>query len=196
MLSARNLAYERQFRPVFAPLSLELGSGELLLVSGANGSGKTTLLRLLAGVLRPAAGQVDNRASGTLYIGHQLGLKDDLTVRENLRFASTIIGGRGDVDAALARLGLKALSGRPARNLSAGQRKRCALARLLLADTALWLLDEPYNNLDSEGMGVLDELLDAHRSAGGACVLASHGQPRPSGGAVRELALKPAGVAP
>jgi heme exporter protein A len=192
MLSAHDLAYERHFRPVFAPVSLELDAGRLLLVTGANGSGKTTLLRLLAGLLRPTAGTIDNRAGATLYLGHQLALKDDLTVQENLRFAQHFNGSTGATGQALTRLGLDAARQRPARNLSTGQRKRCALARLLLSDASLWLLDEPYSNLDSEGVALVDELLQQHLAGGGACVLSSHGALRPTGDTVTELALESA----
>lgn len=189
MLSAHNLAYERHFRPVFSPLSLDVAAGGLLRVTGANGSGKTTLLRLLAGVLRPSTGRVDNRAPGTLYIGHQLALKDDLTVVENLRFARAFHFGHGKPEEAVAQVGLRGLAQRPVRNLSAGQRKRCALARLLLAEAALWLLDEPYNNLDDDGAALLDRLLEQHLARGGACVLCTHGAPRPVAGSVAGLTL-------
>jgi heme exporter protein A len=191
MLAAHQLAYERHFRPVFTPVDVTLEAGNLLLVTGANGSGKTTLLRLLAGVLRPSGGRIDNRATATAWLGHQLALKDYLTVRENLRFAKSFAGGAVDVEKAIRRVGLAGAASQLARSLSAGQRKRCALARLLLSDAPLWLLDEPYSNLDHAGVALVDTLLGEHLAAGGACVLSTHGELRKVGADVTELALSP-----
>lgn len=191
MLNAADITFERHYRPVFEPVSLRLGPGELLVVTGPNGSGKTTLLRLLAGLLRPDHGSLERPAAGTAFLGHQLAVKDGLTVRENLAFQRALAGDpRQDLEAALERFGLAPLAGREARTLSAGQRKRCALARLLLTGAPLWLLDEPYSNLDDAGTGLLDRLLGQHLDSGGACVLSTHGERRPAGIPARTLELR------
>ena len=181
MLAASHISFERYFEPVFQPVSFELEAGGLLLVTGANGCGKTTLIRVLAGILYPSSGQLQNRARGMIYVGHYLALKDDLSVIENLRFVRDFSGtSRRGIGEVIHQVGLARVSEQLARTLSAGQRKRCALARLLLGAQELWLLDEPYSNLDQQGVKLVDDLLRAHLEAGGACVLATHGAHRPS----------------
>lgn len=190
MLNARALTMERYFEPVFAPVRLDVAAGELVVVTGANGSGKTTLLRLLAGLASPSAGTVTRSATAIAWVGHRLAVKDDLTVLENLRFARDFDGaGRTPPEAACKRVGLGDARHREARTLSAGQRKRCALARLLVAPAPLWLLDEPYANLDRDGVAMVDALLDDHLDAGGACVMSTHGGLTPAGRAFRTCAL-------
>jgi len=190
MLTVSQLAFERYFQPVFKPVDFQLEPGGLLLVTGANGCGKTTLIRLLAGILTASRGEIRSTASGTAYVGHLLGIKDDLTVVENIRFARDFSGtGDHSVNTVIARLGLPRVADQLARTLSAGQRKRCALARLLLSEADLWLLDEPYSNLDHEGVGLVDQLLAEHTSRGGACVVATHGNHRPSISGTSELQL-------
>ncbi len=180
MLTVSQLAFERYFQPVFKPLDFQLDAGGLLLVTGANGCGKTTLIRLLAGILTASEGNIKSTAAGTAYVGHLLAIKDDLTVVENVRFARDFLGsGTRSVAAVIEQLGLYRVADQLARTLSAGQRKRCALARLLLSRAELWLLDEPYSNLDNEGIGLVDRLLQEHSSDGGACVVATHGNHRP-----------------
>ena len=196
MLQARDLTLERLFEPVFAPVNLDVAGGELWLLSGANGRGKTTLIRLFAGLLRPSTGKLTRRVKVS-YLGHQLGVKDDLTVAENLRFYSALAGTEpGTVGAAIERLGLRGLEQQAARTLSAGQRKRCALARLLLHPQPLWLLDEPYANLDADGIHQVDGLIREQLARGGACVLSTHGALRPASLPYQELALQAPEYAP
>ena len=180
MLSVSKINFERYFEPVFLPVTFELNNAELLLVTGANGCGKTTLIRVLAGVLHPTSGSIEDRFKGMAYVGHYLGIKDDLSVVENLRFMRDFLGGSSlDCEKVIQQVGLGRVEEQLARTLSAGQRKRCALARLLLSESELWLLDEPYSNLDQEGVELVDRLLTAHLEGGGACVLATHGAHRP-----------------
>ena len=183
MLEARDLACIRGETAVFAGLSFRLAAGGALLLTGANGTGKSTLLRVLAGLLPAAGGTVlwdgvDALADRALharrlrYLSHQDALKPTLTLRENLLFAAQAQG--GDIAEALAAVGLAALADLPARVLSAGQRRRLALARLALAPAALWLLDEPTTRLDTASVEKLGALLARHRGAGGMVVAATH----------------------
>ncbi|NIM70656.1 MAG: heme ABC exporter ATP-binding protein CcmA [Xanthomonadales bacterium] len=191
MLSVSDLTLERYFEPVFRPVSFTLKAGRALLITGANGSGKTTLIRLLAGVLRPSQGEARCDFERRVYIGHQLAVKDDLSVRENLHFMGKFQGrGASDIEDVIHHVGLRRVASQLARTLSAGQRKRCALARLLLSEASLWLLDEPYSNLDPQGMSMLDGMLHRHLQAGGACVLTTHGSLLPQGLETQELRLE------
>jgi heme exporter protein A len=181
MLSASKITLERYFQPVFQPVSFDVEGGDLLLVTGANGCGKTTLIRVLAGILHPTEGALTNRAGGMAYVGHYLAIKDDLSVIENLRFMRDFIGTSDrEIDDVIREVGLGRVAEQLARTLSAGQRKRCALARLLLSENELWLLDEPYSNLDVEGVALVDSMLTRHLEGGGACVVATHGAHRPA----------------
>ena len=190
MLSVTDLTLERYFEPVFQPVSITLRAGKLLLITGDNGSGKTTLVRLLAGILQPSQGSIELDATDKLYVGHLLGIKDDLSVVENIDFMRQFIGTTKDATAKLVKsVGLRRVAAQPARTLSAGQRKRCALARLLLSDARLWLLDEPYSNLDRQGMTMLDGMLHRHLESGGACALTTHGSLRPEGFELQECEL-------
>ena len=153
-----------------------------IAVSGPNGCGKSTLLRLLAGLLEPDDGAVeratdlDGEPVALAWLGHALGLKPALTVAENLAFGASLYPRRGRMgrDAALAAVGLDGFAAVPVRELSAGQRKRVALARLLLVDAPVWLLDEPYANLDPDGCRLVDRLVDHQLRGAGAVVLSVH----------------------
>ncbi len=185
LLEARAVSFLRQDEAVFAPLDFQLHAGELALVEGANGSGKTTLLRMLVGLLHISAGELrwrgeplrrDHCAEDFLFLGHQLGLKADLSPRENLRVAIGLHGQRAGADtaSALAEVGLRGYEDEPTRRLSAGQKKRAALARLLLLPATLWLLDEPYANLDRAGTELVNRVLHWHIAGGGAALVSSH----------------------
>jgi heme exporter protein A len=176
MLDTTGLACERGALRLFSDLSFSLAPGGLLRVRGGNGSGKTTLLRALAGLTRPAAGKVDRNGMPFLFIGHAPGIKDELTVLENLEFSAALAGLQGcDCRRALERLGIDRLADLPARYLSQGQRKRVALARLPLSPAIpLWLLDEPFAALDSAGIAQVAALCSAHLAGGGLLVLTSH----------------------
>ena len=194
MLSISELSFERYFERVFEPVSFDLGAGSLLLVTGSNGCGKTTLLRVLAGLLEPSEGTMACNVH-PLYAGHNPAIKDDLSVEENIRFMMNFMGTRASKDEAtlcqrvIEKVGLTAVSNQEGRTLSAGQRKRCSLSRLLFCDETLWLLDEPYSNLDHEGIVMLDDILRAHLETGGSCVLTTHGSLRPEGFELQECRL-------
>jgi heme exporter protein A len=184
LLQATGLAAFRGEKLVFRDLDFTIPDGGALLFTGPNGSGKSTLLRVLAGLLRPAAGEV--RWDGPVaYVGHLDAVKPALTTAENLRFAAAV--GGGDVGAALASVGLETLADLPARMLSGGQRRRLALARLTLSRAKLWLLDEPTLGLDDASVHRLGGVLATHRARGGIVAAATH-LPLPMGDAA-ELAL-------
>jgi heme exporter protein A len=188
MLAARELACRRGDRLLFERLNFELRPGQVLWLRGANGRGKTSLLRLLAGLSRPAGGDVTwdgstSRPAGTgftrlVYIAHANALKDDLSALENLQFLARLHGDEAGAAActeALRRFALASRRHAPVRTLSQGQRRRVALARLGLAGPrTLWILDEPFDALDAEGTATLNQVLSAHAQAGGAVVLTSH----------------------
>jgi heme exporter protein A len=181
-LEARDLSCIRGERLVFQNLSFDVKPGDLLAVMGPNGAGKSSLLRLLAGFLEPASGScivsngpVDN--SPFHYLGHLDGVKGALSVRENLAFWRDLYGEQRSIEQALAAFGLDRLGDYSAGLLSAGQRRRLALARLAAIARPLWLLDEPTNSLDDENAAALFALVDAHRAKGGAIIMASHQRP-------------------
>lgn len=200
LLEARAVTFLRHDEPVFAPLDFQLRTGELALVEGANGSGKTTLLRMLAGLLHVGSGELRWRGQpmqreqchdDILLLGHQLGLKADLSPRENLRVATGLHGQREGTGpaAALAEVGLRGYEDEPVRRLSAGQKKRAALARMLLLPAALWLLDEPYANLDRAGVALVDLVLRRHAESGGAALVSSHQVVTSAGDAIQRIRL-------
>jgi heme exporter protein A len=179
-LTACGLGCVRGGRPLFAGLSFELVSGGAITVLGPNGAGKTSLLRIIAGLLPPAEGKVvvenaDSVAEACHFVGHLDGVKGALSVSENLDFFRALLGGGGvSNEAALTRLGLGALAALPAYVLSAGQRRRLALARLLAAPRPIWLLDEPTAALDVSGKEVLVGMIEEHRASGGMVIAATH----------------------
>lgn len=186
LLDATGLCFSRNDEPVFGPLDVAVDIGEALLVQGENGAGKTTLLRVLAGLLRADAGEVriDGRPASAAeragvigYLGHLPGLKGDLTTLENLHSLAGLQGRRPKQTAghALDVVGLAGYEDALARQLSAGQRKRLSLARLWLSPCPLWLLDEPYANLDLEGIDLVNRLIQSHLRLGGAALLTTHG---------------------
>lgn len=186
LLRARGLAFDRNDQPIFGPLDFHVDAGEALLVHGSNGSGKTTLLRVLAGLLQPSRGQIlvrdapasaERIAQTCTLLGHLLGHKGELSACENLEFAQGLFGRRSgiDIEQALFDVGLAGFEDAPARQFSAGQRKRLALARLLLVPAPLWLLDEPYANLDLPGIELVNRLIGQHLERGGAALVTSHG---------------------
>ncbi len=181
-LIVEDLACRRSGRRVFAGLSFALEPGEALVVTGRNGAGKSSLLAMLAGRLRPDAGAVRVEGVGerTLpeclhLVGHRDGLKAAMTARENLDFARDLLGHRSlPAEEALAEVGLAHAAALPVAYLSAGQRRRVALARLLVAHRPLWLLDEPTSALDAASQTTLGMLMNEHLSNGGLIVAATH----------------------
>lgn len=185
LLCGRELAVWRGERCLFEKLQFELAPQQLALLVGANGSGKTTLLRIVAGLGLPTVGSVTWNSSSVTelaaeqraqiaYRGHVEALKRDLTVAENLAFHAAIWGHREEFEEVLAEVKLERLAHMRARYLSAGQRRRVALAMLKLQGAKLWLLDEPTTNLDSEGRALVVEWTRRHVMTGGLAVIATH----------------------
>jgi heme exporter protein A len=196
LLEVADLACRRGGRPVFDGLSFALGAGELLALTGRNGSGKTTLLRALALLVRPEIGTIrwqganvqaepETWRSRLAWLGHLDGLKGDLSVRENLLVAERLRGAppaEDRLDGVLIAFDLSNLAMRPVRTLSAGQRRRTALSRVLLSQAPVWLLDEPLNALDAPAQAAFRTALRTHLAAGGLAIAATHadlGTPRP-----------------
>lgn len=168
------LACRRGDRLLWRRVSGRLTAGQAMHVTGANGTGKSSLIRILAGLLPPAAGTID-RSGSIAMIDEAHALDRDLTVGQALAYWAKVDGAEPDaVQAALARLGIGHLGQVPVRFLSTGQRKRAGLARVLASGATLWLLDEPGNGLDRDGLALLERLIADHRAAGGAILLASH----------------------
>ena len=186
LLAVHGLAFSRNDEPVFGPLDFAVAAGEALLVQGGNGAGKTSLLRVLAGLLRADAGEIHIegkpaqaglRARAIAYLGHLPALKADLDTLQNLEFLCGLHGHRPRQlpEDALSMVGLAGYEDSLARQLSAGQKKRLSLARLWLSPAPLWLLDEPYANLDLDGINLVNRMISAHLRDGGAALVTTHG---------------------
>jgi len=201
-LSASNLACHRGGREVFAGVSFAVASGEVLTVTGRNGAGKSSLLRTVVGLVRVAYGSLTLEggdpeltiAEQAHYLGHQDALKPSLSVAENLKFWAGFLGRKAaDQASALAAVGLDSLADLPAAYLSAGQRRRLSIARLVAVKRPIWLLDEPMSTLDAAAQDRLGGLMRAHVADGGLILAATHG---PLGiAATRELRLDEVGGA-
>ena len=189
VFSGTDLCCVRGERPVFEGVNFRVNSGAVIELRGANGTGKSSLLRMMTGLLPPADGTLswndtpieadaDAHRARTNYIGHLDGVKGMLSVAENLRFWMSLrVGSAADAERyhlALATFGIEKLADTPARYLSAGQRRRVALARLIACPASLWLLDEPATALDTAAAAALDHAMGAHLGAGGMVVMSTH----------------------
>lgn len=203
MLEVSNLACSRGDHLLFSDLNFSLSAGELLQVQGANGSGKTSLLRTLCGFMMPVAGEIrwrgqnirelgDTFYAEMIYLGHLNAIKDELNALENLRISAGLAGCRVDdkqVVAALRRMGLRGRETLPVKVLSQGQRRRVALARLLLSNASLWILDEPLTALDVGAVGLMQELIGEHLLNNGMVIYTTHQPLEVVGAATRWLVL-------
>jgi len=182
-LKAKGLTCNRSGREVFRDLSFSLTEGQAMVVTGRNGAGKSSLLRMIAGLVRIAAGQLTLEGGRpdipigeqAHYLGHQDAMKSSLTVGENLQFWSRFLGGGRPAEPALEAVDLAALADLPAAYLSAGQRRRLSIARLVAVPRPIWLLDEPTSSLDAPSQKRLAELMRDHLGGGGIIVAAAHG---------------------
>lgn len=205
MLEVTSLACSRGEHQLFAGLNFSLNAGELLQVEGANGSGKTTLLRTLCGFMQPAAGEVRWQSESirdlgevyfqnVAYLGHLNAIKDELNALENLRIACAMAGYSyspedRQIIAALRRLGLRGRETFPVKVLSQGQRRRVALARLLLVEARLWILDEPLAALDVKAVDLIQEMIGEHLASDGMVIFTTHQKLAVEGVETRVLAL-------
>jgi heme exporter protein A len=182
-LQAEGLTCNRGGREVFRNVSFKVPASEALIVTGRNGAGKSSLLRMIGGLVRIAAGQLSLDGGKTdtplaeqaHYLGHQDAMKTSLTVAENLQFWTRFLGSRGDIGPALELLDLAPLADLPAAYLSAGQRRRLSIARIVAVSRPLWLLDEPTSALDAPSQTRLSEIMRDHLAGGGIIVAAAHG---------------------
>lgn len=172
-LAVSDLSVARGGIAVLSGVSFDVPAGQALILRGPNGLGKTTLLRTIAGLQPPLAGRISPGPDQVAYAGHADAVKAALTVGENLTFWASVYGAPG-IDAALAGMELRPLRDRPAQNLSAGQKRRLGLARLLLSDRPVWALDEPTVSLDSDMARLFAGLLARHLAQGGIGLLATH----------------------
>ena len=187
MLEVNKLTAVRDERPLFRNIEFSVRGHEILHIQGRNGAGKTTLLRMLCGLRRPDSGEIwwkgtkideiaEDYNRSFVYVGHENGIKADLTAYENLAFDRALGNSASltPIPEILKRFGIARYVNVPSRYLSAGQKRRVALARLLLSDARLWLLDEPLTALDEPAQNILYDLMDAHLEAGGLCIATSH----------------------
>ena len=204
LLEGREINCWRGDRHILRDVSFGVRAGEFLKITGPNGVGKTTLLRIVCGLLPAENGTVEWRGKVVrssnddfhlemAYLGHLNSLKADLTARENLHFRAGLRQSltAAEVDAALDRVGILSRGDLPARSLSAGQKRRLALARLLLADATLWVLDEPVTNLDTAGVGLVEDLVREHVARGGLAMAAAHQRLLDDAPFLRRLELTP-----
>lgn len=203
MLEISNLACNRGDHQLFSGLSFSLSDGELLQVQGENGKGKTSLLRMLCGFLAPAAGEIRWRGQDIreldeeyyaemVYLGHLNAIKDELNALENLRISAGLAGCEVDDKEAIAALRHMGLRGRetlPVKVLSQGQRRRVALARLLVGNAPLWILDEPLTALDVGAVGLMQELIGTHLAKNGMVIFTTHQPLEVAGVETRRLTL-------
>lgn len=201
LLSGHDLCLFRGDRCLFRSLQFALNTGELLIIEGPNGSGKTSLLRGIAGLLEFESGAVHWAGKAVsenyqafcadlVWLSHRIGCKADLNLIENLRFESGLRATDEEkLLSVLERLSLTRLTALPLRSLSAGQQRRVSLARLLLAQARIWMMDEPFTNLDRAGQSLVEELIAEHLATGGSCVVASH-QVLEIKGSTRRVALQ------
>ena len=202
-LEAHNITCIRDDRVLFEGLSFAIGSGEAIVLEGRNGTGKTSLLRILCGLRRPDEGEVRwhgmsiesnyvDYYTHMAFVGHMDGIKRELSALENLRLSRSLCGaGDISIEQALDTLHLTGFEDIPTYYLSAGQRRRVALARLLATDARLWILDEPFTSLDREGIALVESLMDRHVGNGGAMIMTSHHEVHLSTPGVRILNLSP-----
>ncbi len=183
-LEARDLSCIRDERTLFENLNFILKSGQILLIEGRNGAGKTSLLRILTGFRQPDAGNlfwnealIDDTQEfyqDTAYIGHNNGLKDTLTAQENLHYAQALATSTLTIDDVLEKVGLNGYQETLVRFMSAGQRRRLALARLLCTHKPLWILDEPFTSLDRASIKLFEQFIENHANQGGLVIMTSH----------------------
>ena len=178
MLRVESAGCERDGRVLFKDLSFTLSSGQLLQVIGGNGSGKSSLLRILLGLYTDYWGEVNwSLVEPPLYLGHRLGVKQSLTVVENLRWYSDLRESRVDgvrIHDAIAKLGLLGCENAIVENLSEGQRKRVALGQFLIMENKCWVMDEPFSAIDDEGLSFLMDMLEEHLDSDGSVIIATH----------------------
>ncbi len=203
MLEITNLACSRGDRQLFTGLNFSLEPGSLLYIEGRNGSGKSTLLRTICGLFLADSGEISWQGKSTrslaeeytrevLYLGHHNGIKEDLTGLENLRI-STVLDGDDVTEeqqwAALEKMGLKGFEDLPTKMLSQGQKRRVALARLLLNSARLWILDEPFTALDVAAVDLLQSVISSHIDRGGIVILTTHQEVALTSGQIQRLEL-------
>jgi len=206
-LEARSLECTRSDRVLFSDLNFSLAPSQVMLVEGPNGSGKTTLLRTLCGLFAPSAGEVcwggdsirslaEEFSRDVIYLGHRAGIKEELTGVENLRISSALDGveiSEPSAWSALEQMGLAGHEDLPTKMLSAGQKRRVALARLLITQAPLWILDEPFTALDKAAVAFLQGIIRQHAEAGGIVILTTHQDVEMISSSVERLLLQKRG---
>ena len=174
-VTGKKISCRRGFKIIFRDLSFSVNDGECLILSGQNGSGKTSLLKILSGFLELETGELSINHDDIHYIGSKHALRNSLSIYENLEFWSNMLeGNKSNIIPALEKFGLGKIKGNQIENLSSGQIKRCSLARLLLANKKIWLLDEPENALDKDFIPEFINIVDNHINNGGIAIIASH----------------------